>query len=66
MEHCVSRRDAIVDGAMAKEKRNIKGQHNQRTVFKKRLDDQRLKIKQIARVRYYSLMFHQFLGGKVI
>ncbi|XP_046470092.1 coiled-coil domain-containing protein 40 isoform X1 [Neodiprion pinetum] len=49
MEHCVSRRDAIVDGAMAKEKRNPKGQHNQRTIFQKRLTDQRLKIKQIAK-----------------
>ncbi|XP_012268541.2 coiled-coil domain-containing protein 40 [Athalia rosae] len=49
MEHCVSRRDAIVDGAMAKEKRNPKGQHNQRMIFRKRLDDQRLKIKQVTK-----------------
>lgn len=50
MEFCISRRDTIIDEAMAKEKVNPKNQHNQRIVFRKRLDDQRAKIKHISKV----------------
>ncbi|XP_058799375.1 coiled-coil domain-containing protein 40 [Phymastichus coffea] len=47
MEFCISRRDNIIDEAMAREKKNPKSQHNQRIVLRKRLDDQKMKIKQI-------------------
>jgi hypothetical protein len=50
MEFCISRRDNIMDQALAKEKRNPKNQHNQRIVFRKRLEDQKTKVKQISKV----------------
>ena len=50
MEFCIARRDVIIDCALAKEKKNPKAAHNQRIVLRKRLDDQRSKIKQIAKV----------------
>ncbi|XP_016844861.1 coiled-coil domain-containing protein 40-like isoform X2 [Nasonia vitripennis] len=49
MEFCISRRDNIIDEAMAREKKNPKSQHNQRIVLRKRLDDQKAKIKQITK-----------------
>ncbi|XP_014234800.1 coiled-coil domain-containing protein 40 [Trichogramma pretiosum] len=49
MEFCISRRDNIVDEAMAREKKNPKNQHNQRIIMKKRLDDQKTKIKQVIK-----------------
>ncbi|CAB0035150.1 unnamed protein product [Trichogramma brassicae] len=49
MEFCISRRDNIVDEAMAREKKNPKNQHNQRIIMKKRLDDQKTKIKQVVK-----------------
>ena len=54
MEFCISRRDVIMDGAFAKEKKNPKGIHNQRMVLRKRLDDQKVKIKQMAKVSVYQ------------
>ncbi|XP_033214264.1 coiled-coil domain-containing protein 40 isoform X2 [Belonocnema kinseyi] len=49
MEFCISRRDVIMDGALAKEMKNPKGVHNQRVILHKRLDDRKVKIKQIAK-----------------
>ncbi|XP_014210588.1 coiled-coil domain-containing protein 40, partial [Copidosoma floridanum] len=49
MEFCVSRRDNIIDEAVAREKKNPKNQHNQRMVLRKRLDDQKTKIKQLLK-----------------
>lgn len=51
MEFCITRRDIILNGAIAKEKRNPRGMHNQRFILRKRLDDQKTKIKQIAKVK---------------
>lgn len=50
MEFCVARRDIILDKVMSKFKKDPKGQHNQKVIFCKRLADQKLKIKQIAKV----------------
>jgi len=50
MESCVARRDVILDKVMSKFKKHPKERHNQRVIFKKRLADQKLKMKQIARV----------------
>lgn len=50
MEYCISRRDNIIDEAMAREKKNPKSQHNQRIVLRKRLDDQKMKIKHMHKV----------------
>ncbi|XP_012273583.1 coiled-coil domain-containing protein 40 [Orussus abietinus] len=49
MEFCVMRRDVIVDEAMAKEKKNPKGVHNRRIVIRKRLEDQKKRLKQILK-----------------
>ncbi|XP_011497396.1 PREDICTED: coiled-coil domain-containing protein 40 isoform X2 [Ceratosolen solmsi marchali] len=49
MEFCVSKRENIMDEAIAREKRNPKNQHNQRIVLRKRLEDQKIKIKQITK-----------------
>ncbi|XP_070155282.1 coiled-coil domain-containing protein 40 [Polyergus mexicanus] len=49
MEFCVARRDIILDKVMSKFKKDPKGQHNQKVIFCKRLADQKLKIKQIAK-----------------
>ncbi|XP_015595584.1 coiled-coil domain-containing protein 40 [Cephus cinctus] len=49
MEFCVARRDVIVDGVMAKQKRNPKSQQYQKIIFRKRLDDQSLKIKKLTK-----------------
>ncbi|KYN01618.1 Coiled-coil domain-containing protein 40, partial [Cyphomyrmex costatus] len=49
MEFCVARRDIILDKVMSKLKRDPKGQHNQKVIFRKRLADQKLKIKQIVK-----------------
>ena len=57
MEFCVARRDVIMDGAMAREKRNPKGLHNQRVVFEKRMNDQKLKIKQMTKVIIYIYIY---------
>lgn len=61
MEFCVARRDVIMDGAMAREKRNPKGLHNQRVVFEKRMNDQKMKIKQMTKVSISELPY----GDKV-
>jgi len=50
MEFCVARRDIILDKVMSKFKKDPKGQHNQKVIFCKRLADQKLRIKQIAKV----------------
>lgn len=50
MEHCVSRREMIMDVAIAKDKKNPRGIHNREVMFEKRMDARRLKIKQIKRV----------------
>jgi len=50
MEFCIARRDIILDKVMSKLKRDPKGQHNQKVIFRKRLADQKLKIKQIVKV----------------
>ena len=50
MEVCIARRDIILDKVMSKLKRDPKGQHNQKVIFRKRLADQKLKIKQIVKV----------------
>lgn len=57
MDFCISRRDVIMDGALAKEKKNPKGVHNQRVILRKRLDDRKVKIKQIANVSFYEINF---------
>ncbi|XP_018059753.1 PREDICTED: coiled-coil domain-containing protein 40 [Atta colombica] len=49
MEFCIARRDIILDKVMSKLKRDPKGQHNQKVIFRKRLADQKLKIKQIVK-----------------
>ncbi|KAG5322340.1 CCD40 protein, partial [Pseudoatta argentina] len=49
MEFCVARRDIILDKVMSKFKKDPKGQHNQKVIFRKRLADQKLKIKQIVK-----------------
>ncbi|KYQ57453.1 Coiled-coil domain-containing protein 40 [Trachymyrmex zeteki] len=49
MEFCVARRDIILDKVMSKLKKDPKGQHNQKVIFRKRLADQKLKIKQIVK-----------------
>ncbi|XP_049802004.1 coiled-coil domain-containing protein 40 [Schistocerca nitens] len=46
LEHCVTRREAIVNGAIAKEKRSTRAIHNTKVSFQKKLDDLRSKIKQ--------------------
>jgi len=50
MEACVARRDIILDRVMNRFKKDPKERHNQKVIFKKRLADQRLKMKQIAKV----------------
>lgn len=50
MEYCISRRDNIMDEAIAREKKNPRSQHNQKIILRKRLDDQRNKVKQIIKV----------------
>lgn len=55
MEFCVLRRDNIVDEAISREKKNPKSLHNQKIVFRKRLDDQKSKIKQITKVKFFIL-----------
>ncbi|KYN30494.1 Coiled-coil domain-containing protein 40 [Trachymyrmex septentrionalis] len=49
MEFCVARREIILDKVMSKFKKDPKGQHNQKVIFRKRLADQKLKIKQIVK-----------------
>ncbi|EFN87547.1 Coiled-coil domain-containing protein 40 [Harpegnathos saltator] len=49
MEFCISRRDIMLDKVMDKFKKDPKGQHNQKVIFRKRLADQKLKIKQIMK-----------------
>ncbi|TGZ48143.1 coiled-coil domain-containing protein 40 [Temnothorax longispinosus] len=49
MEFCVARRDIILDKVMSKFKKDPKGQHNQKVIFRKRLADQKLKIKQVVK-----------------
>ncbi|KAJ8683178.1 hypothetical protein QAD02_018970 [Eretmocerus hayati] len=49
MEFCISRRDNIIDEALAKEKIIPRNQHNQKIVMRKRLDDQRTKIKHLVK-----------------
>ncbi|EZA53658.1 Coiled-coil domain-containing protein [Ooceraea biroi] len=49
MEFCVTRRDIILDKVMSTFKKDPKGRHNQKVIFTKRLADQKLKIKQIAK-----------------
>lgn len=50
MEFCVARRDIILEKVMSKFKKDPKGQHNQKVIFRKRLADQKLKITQIVKV----------------
>lgn len=52
MEHCVARRDIILNKVMSKLKNDPKGRHNQKVIFSKRLADQKLKIRQIAKVMF--------------
>nr|CAD7396560.1 unnamed protein product [Timema cristinae] len=47
LEQCVSRREAIVDVADAREKRNIRGANNVRINFQKKLEDLQNKLKQV-------------------
>ncbi|XP_068084309.1 coiled-coil domain-containing protein 40 [Anabrus simplex] len=47
LEHCVWRRDAIVDGAEAREKKSVRGAHNTRVRLLKKMEDLRIKIKQV-------------------
>lgn len=54
MEFCVARRDIILDRVMSKFKNDPKGRHNQKVIFSKRLADQKLKIKQLTKVRKLS------------
>lgn len=54
MEFCVARRDIILDKVMGKLKKDPKGQHNQKVMFSKRLADQKLKIKQVTKVKFQS------------
>ncbi|XP_063980337.1 coiled-coil domain-containing protein 40 [Diachasmimorpha longicaudata] len=49
MEYCIARREVIIDGALAREKKNPKGIHNKRVIMQKRLDDRRMKIKQVMK-----------------
>jgi predicted transcriptional regulator len=50
MESCVARRDVILYRVMNKFRKDPKERHNQKVIFKKRLADQKLKMKQIAKV----------------
>ncbi|XP_011298593.1 coiled-coil domain-containing protein 40 [Fopius arisanus] len=49
MEHCVARREVIIDGALTKEKKNPKGIHNKKVIMQKRMDDRKMKIKQVTK-----------------
>ncbi|XP_015108461.2 coiled-coil domain-containing protein 40 [Diachasma alloeum] len=49
MEYCIARREVIIDGALAREKKNPKGIHNKRVMMQKRMDDRRMKIKQVIK-----------------
>ncbi|XP_034939627.1 coiled-coil domain-containing protein 40 [Chelonus insularis] len=49
MEHCVTRREMIIDAALAKDQKNPKGTHNKQVLFEKRMDGRRMKIKQIIK-----------------
>lgn len=51
MEYCILRRENIITNALARDKRAPKSQHNQLTVLRKRLNDQRKKIKQMEKVK---------------
>lgn len=50
MEFCIGRREHILDRVTAEEKRNPKTEHNRRIIVQKRLDDQRIRIKQMNKV----------------
>ncbi|CAD6201324.1 GSCOCG00000125001-RA-CDS [Cotesia congregata] len=49
MEHCVVRREMIMDAALAKEQKNLRGSHNKQVMFEKRMEGRRMKIKQISK-----------------
>ncbi|KAH0540643.1 coiled-coil domain-containing protein 40-like [Cotesia glomerata] len=49
MEHCVVRREMIMDSALAKEQKNSRGSHNKQVMFEKRMEGRRMKIKQISK-----------------
>jgi ferritin-like metal-binding protein YciE len=50
LEHCVSRRDAIMTTAEARERRMKNGMEKTRINFTRKLDDTRNKIKQMENV----------------
>lgn len=52
MEFCVTRRETIINIAIAKEIKNPKELHNKRVMFNKRMDDRKKKIKQIIKVNF--------------
>ncbi|XP_057323316.1 coiled-coil domain-containing protein 40-like [Microplitis mediator] len=47
MEHCVVRREMIMDAALAKEQKSSRGSHNKQVMFEKRMEGRRMKIKQM-------------------
>ncbi|XP_053593742.1 coiled-coil domain-containing protein 40 [Microplitis demolitor] len=49
MEHCVVRREMIMDAALAKEQKNSRGSHNKQVMFEKRMEGRRMKIKQMTK-----------------
>lgn len=50
LEHCVSRRDAIITLAEAREKREKGGSERTRINFTRKLDDMRNRVKQLENV----------------
>lgn len=57
MEHCVVRREMIMDAALAKEQKNSRGSHNKQVMFEKRMEGRRMKIKQMTKVRNFFFIF---------
>lgn len=57
------RRDALVDGADAKEKRQVKG-FNTRFMFQKKLEDLRNKIRAVHNVRCFKIFIKIFLHNR--
>lgn len=54
MEHCVVRREMIMDAALAKEQKNSRGSHNKQVMFEKRMEGRRMKIKQMSKVKFWG------------
>lgn len=56
LEHCVSRRDAMMTTAVAREKRSKGGMEKTRINFNRKMDDMRNKAKQMENVRVFYLL----------